>query len=74
TLSTQPCDFGPGMKRFTAAGAPAFRMSVSNTPGAYPNLLPNTTYYINIRNNDVTGCAATNQACDLYPINLQGPQ
>jgi hypothetical protein len=74
TLSTQPCDFGPGRKQFVAAGAPAFRMTVSNTVGNYPNLLPNTTYYINIRNNAVTGCAATGQPCDIFPINLQGPQ
>jgi hypothetical protein len=74
TLSTQPCDFGTGIKRYVGAGAITFRMTVSNTPGNYPNLLPNTTYYINVRNNDVSGCTATGQTCDLFPINLSGPQ
>jgi hypothetical protein len=73
TLSTQSCDFGPGLKRFVGAGAPTFRFTVSNTPGNYPSLLPNTTYYINIRNNDTTGCVSTNDTCNLFPINLQGP-
>lgn len=74
TLSTQPCDFGPGLKRFVASGAPQWRYTISNTPGNYPSLLPNTTYYVNVRNNDTTGCLSTGQTCDLYPINLQGPQ
>ena len=76
TLSTQPCDFGTGIKRYPGAGAITFRMTVSSTPGAYPNLLPNTTYYINVRNNDTSGCSVTNdlQGCSIYPINLQGPQ
>ena len=73
TLSTQPCDFGPGLKRLVGAGAPTFRMTVSNTPGNYPNLLPNTTYYVNVRNNDTTGCVANGSTCDLYPVNLTGP-
>jgi hypothetical protein len=73
TLSTQPCDFGTGIKRYAGAGAITFRMTVSSTPGSYPNLLPNTTYYINVRNNDVSGCVSTNSTCDLYPVNLTGP-
>jgi hypothetical protein len=74
TLSTQPCDFGPGLKRYIGAGSPQFRFNISNTPGNYPSLLPNTTYYVNIRNSDVSGCVSTNSTCDLYPINLQGPK
>ena len=73
TMSTQPCDFGPGIKRYIGAGALTFRMTVSSTPGNYPNLLPNTTYYINIRNNDATGCVSTNSTCDIFPVNLTGP-
>ena len=69
-LSTQPCDF-VGVKRYTASGGPTFRFSVSNGPNI--QLLPNTTYYINIRNNDATGCVANGGSCDIYPINLQGP-
>jgi hypothetical protein len=74
TLSTQPCDFGTGLKQLVGSGAPTFRLSVSATPGNYPNVLPNTTYYVNIRNNDATGCASTGQTCSLYPVNLNGPQ
>jgi hypothetical protein len=74
TLSTQPCDFGTGLKQLVGSGAPTFRLSVSATPGNYPNLLPNTTYYVNVRNNDTTGCASTGGFCSLFPINLNGPQ
>jgi hypothetical protein len=75
TLSTQPCDFGTGIKRYVGAGAISFRMTVSTTPGNYPNLLPNTTYYINVRNNDATGCVANNDlpGCSLFPVNMSGP-
>ena len=73
TLSTQPCDF-TGIKQWNGAGAITMRFNVSNTPGPYPSLLPNTTYYINIRNNDTTGCVAMNSICDLNPINLSGPK
>ena len=71
TLSTQPCDFGPGLKRFTGSGAPTFRFSLSS--GNNLILQPNTTYYVNVRNNDVTGCMANASTCDIYPVNLQGP-
>jgi hypothetical protein len=71
-LSTQACDF-TGIKKYTGSGAPLFRFTVSSTPGNYPNLLPNTTYYINIRNNDVSGCVANGSTCDIFPVNLQGP-
>src|SRR6185295_1117020 len=54
-LSSQPCDF-TGLKKFTGSGAPTFRFNISGTLGT--DLLPNTTYYINIRNNDVSGCVA----------------
>jgi len=69
-LSATPCDF-TGLKKFTGSGAPTFRFNVSGSLGV--NLLPNTTYYINIRNNDTTGCVANGSTCDIYPINLQGP-
>ncbi len=69
-LSTQPCDF-TGVKRYLGNGGPTFRFSVSGGPNI--QLLPNTTYYINIRNNDVSGCVANGGSCDIYPINLQGP-
>jgi hypothetical protein len=72
-LSTQPCDF-VGIKQWPAAGAITIRFTVSNTPGPYPNLLPNTTYYINVHQNDTTDCAAKiPSACGLDPINLTGP-
>jgi hypothetical protein len=76
TLSAQPCDFGPGLKQFVGSGAPTFRFTVSNTPGSGATLLTNTTYYINIRNSDVSGCVANNdiQGCAIFPVNLQGPQ
>ncbi|MEO8566731.1 MAG: hypothetical protein ABI541_10140, partial [Betaproteobacteria bacterium] len=74
TLSTQPCDF-VGIKQWLRAGAITMRFSVSNTPGSYPNLLPNTTYYINVRQNDTTDCATKiPSACGLDPVNLTGPQ
>jgi hypothetical protein len=69
-LSATPCDF-TGLKKFVGAGTATFRFNISGSQGV--NLLPNTTYYINIRNNDTTGCAANGGSCDLYPINLQGP-
>jgi hypothetical protein len=69
-LSTQPCDF-TGIKRYLANGGPTFRFSVTSGTGVI--LQPNTTYYINIRNNDVSGCVANGGSCDIYPINLQGP-
>lgn len=71
-LSTQPCDF-TGIKRFVGSGAPRFSFNVSNTPGNYPNLLPNTTYYINISNNTVSGCSANGGSCAIFPVNLTGP-
>jgi hypothetical protein len=81
TLSTQSCDFTSGLKQFLDSGAPMFRFTVSSTPGAYPNLLPNTTYYINVNNASVnaqtgaaTGCVSTASTCDLFPINLSGPK
>jgi hypothetical protein len=69
-LSATPCDF-TGLKKFTGAGAPTFRFNISGSLGV--NLLPNTTYYINIRNNDTTGCAVNGGSCDIWPVNLQGP-
>jgi hypothetical protein len=69
-LSTQPCDF-TGVKRYLGSGGPTFRFSVTSGPNIL--LQPNTTYYINIRNNDVSGCVANGGSCDIYPINLQGP-
>lgn len=76
TLSSQPCDFGPGIKRLVGAGAPLFRFNVSTTPGSGATLLTNTTYYINIRQNDTSGCVATNDpiGCSVFPVNLNGPQ
>jgi hypothetical protein len=76
TLSAQPCDFGSGLKQFVGSGAPTFRFTVSNTPGSGATLLTNTTYYINIRNSDVSGCVANNdiQGCAIFPVNLSGPQ
>jgi hypothetical protein len=71
-LSTTPCDF-TGLKKFVANGAPTFRFSIPNGRAGYTGLQPNTTYYINIRNNDATGCMANGGTCDIYPINLQGP-
>jgi len=72
TLSTQPCDF-VGIKQWLGAGAITMRFNVSATPGSYPNLLPNTTYYINIRNNDTAGCVAMNSICDLNPLSMYSP-
>ena len=66
TLSTQPCDFGTGLKSFPGAGAPTIRFTVSSTPGTYPKVLPNTTYYINIRNSPVSGVLV--DGCDLRPV------
>jgi hypothetical protein len=49
TLSTQPCDFGPGLAT-TLSNTPNLQYSVgTNTVGA-AQLQPNTTYYINIMN------------------------
>jgi hypothetical protein len=70
-LSATPCDF-TGLKQYTAAGAPTFRFNIGGSTGV--DLLPNTTYYINIRNNGVSGCGLTGQTCDIYPVNLQGPK
>lgn len=74
TLSASSCDFGAGIKRLVGAGAPTFRFTVSTTPGTGSTLLTNTTYYINVRNNDTTGCVSTNSTCDIFPVNLTGPQ
>lgn len=71
-LSAAPCDF-TGLKKFLANGAPTFRFSIPNGRPGFTSLQPNTTYYINIRNNDTTGCMANGGTCDIYPINLQGP-
>jgi hypothetical protein len=70
-LSATPCDF-TGLKKFVGAGAPTIRFNISGSLGV--NLLPNTTYYINIRNNDTTGCAVNGGSCDIWPVNLTGPK
>jgi hypothetical protein len=70
-LSQTPCDF-TGIKQFPGRSTFSMGFSVS-TGNSNLKLLPNTTYYLNIRNNDVSGCVAQGTTCNLYPINLQGP-
>jgi hypothetical protein len=66
-LSSQPCDF-VGIKAFVNAGAPTIRFTISPTGGSGTNLKAGQTYYINVRNNVDSGCATTNDTCNLYPV------
>jgi hypothetical protein len=70
-LSQTPCDF-TGVKQFLGRSTASINFSVV-TGSSNLKLAPNTTYYINIRNNDVSGCVAQATTCNLFPINLQGP-
>jgi hypothetical protein len=79
-VATQPCDF-TGVRQYLDAGALTIRFTVSTTPGNFPNVLPNTTYYVNINNDSIstqtglgTGCVANNSTCDIYPVSLSGPK
>ena len=69
TFSDTPCDFGPGRKAFTGAGSATFRANVTTTGGNGMTLKTGSTYYINVRNNAVSGCTATGGTCDLFPVN-----
>jgi hypothetical protein len=66
TLSATPCDFGPGLKRQGNAGSSTIGWAQSD-PTRSPNLLPNTTYYVNIRNTAGSTCGdgTVGNACDL---------
>jgi hypothetical protein len=68
-LSSQPCDF-VGIKQFINSGAPTIRFTVSPSGGSGANLKIGQTYYINVRNNATSGCAANGDTigCSLYPV------
>ncbi len=74
-LSSQPCDFGPQPSLFaTQQGVTVtttFKVGTSD-PAGYPVLAPNTTYYLNIKNevNGVQTCSGS--SCDAF-IDLKSP-
>ena len=72
TLSATACDFGPGLKRQVGTGTAQIGFAI-NDPSRSPNLLPNTTYYVNIRNSDVQGCATNGGSCDVFPFSMYSP-
>lgn len=71
-LSATPFDFSMAGKRPGAQGAGStitatFGIGEGGTSGYYPALLPNTTYYLNVRN--APGAAAPGDVCDVS-VNL----
>jgi hypothetical protein len=70
TLSDTPCDFSNGRKTYNAAGSATFRANVTSSGGTGLTLKAGTTYYINVRNNVLSGCTTNGGTCDLFPINL----
>lgn len=73
-LSTTPCDFGPQ----PLPGATQVGVSITvnysvgaNGTGYYPELLPNTTYYLNIKN-EKDGAQTCFGSCDVA-VDLKAP-
>jgi hypothetical protein len=75
TLSTASCDFGGNpttLKSQLNAGTSQLAFTIGQ-PSSPVNLLPNTTYYVNIRNSDLQGCASNGGSCDVNPLSLYKP-
>lgn len=69
TLSSQPCDFGTGIKLLADSGAPTFRFTISASGGTGQNLKAGQTYYINVKNTaGPSGCGVQGLTCDLFPV------
>ena len=67
-LSITPCDFGSGLGAGAAGTSNTATVNFSlgtNSSGYYPALLPNATYYFNIKNATNSTCAATGN-CGMF--------
>jgi hypothetical protein len=67
-LSTNRCDFSAGLGMGAAGAGTTVTAPFSvgpNNSGFYPALLPNTVYYLNVKNAENPGCAASG-VCNMY--------
>ncbi|MDQ6621142.1 MAG: hypothetical protein M3Z31_15845 [Pseudomonadota bacterium] len=72
-LSASPCDFGQQASLYALQTGVTVSINFSVGPNSwgYPALDPNTTYYLNVKN-EVDGAATCNGACDIF-IDLKSP-